>query len=98
MSSPPRQPPRFVPTLTEVVALPADTMPQAEAAANLQDDIVDRVMRRVDLSLERRLREAIGALVLEQTQNMAPRLRVEIEILVRECVAAALASEFPSPH
>lgn len=85
-----RTPPRFVPTLTEVVrsgaAAPAD-------AAVSQEQMVQRVMQRVDMALERRLREAIAATVLEQTRALGPILRDEIELVVREAVAQAFADE-----
>lgn len=92
-----RTPPRYVPTLTEVVkAEPA----RAAAAARQrggpvpsQEQIIERVMQRVDLTLERRLREAIAATVLEQTRSIAPLLREEIEAVVRETVAQAFADE-----
>ncbi len=87
-----RKPPRFVPTLTEVVR-PA-TQPRAAPVSELsQEQIVDKVMQRVDLILERRLREAIAAAVLEQTRAIAPMLREEIEAVVRETVARTLADE-----
>jgi hypothetical protein len=86
----PRTPPKFVPTLTEVVrsgaAAPAD-------AGVSQEQLVQRVMQRVDMSLERRLREAIAATVLEQTRALGPILREEIELVVREAVSQAFADE-----
>ncbi|MFZ4286493.1 hypothetical protein [Variovorax sp. HJSM1_2] len=132
MQSPPRVPPRFVPTLTEVVlptvaletpqtlreedALAAGMLPGqptpslgAEpgtetvhqqtlqsatlAAEALEDQIIHRVMQRVDLSLERRLKEAIASMVLQQTQSLVPRLREEIEFVVRQSVSDAVADE-----
>jgi hypothetical protein len=45
------------------------------------------------MSLERRLREAIAATVLEQTRALGPILREEIELVVREAVAQAFADE-----
>lgn len=98
MMDAPRQPPRFVPTLTEVVqpnaapvvpAIPAGFL-TSEA---LQDQIIHRVMQRIDLSLERRLREAVAAMVLQQTLSLVPRLREEIEFVVRQSVSDAVADE-----
>lgn len=91
-------PPRFVPTLTDVVqpgAL-ADASKQPIATlpgAQREEQIVNRVMQRVDLVFERRLREAVGELILSQTQLLGPRLREEIEGLVRESVKHAVAQE-----
>lgn len=93
-------PPRFVPTLTEVVSpgLPLDLSPDAakpESINQLEDQIVHRVMQRVDLVLERRLREAVGQVILTHTQALGPRLREEIELVVRESVSQAVAQELP---
>jgi hypothetical protein len=87
-----KTPPRYVPTLTEVVKPAAEARPAVDTAA-LQEDLVYRVLQRVDLALERRLREAIAATVLEQTRSIAPLLRDEIEAVVRETVARAFADE-----
>lgn len=94
-------PPRFVPTLTEIVQ-PAPA-PDAQAVASaapleglppvLEAQIVQRVLQRLDLSLERRLREVVGQLILEQTQSLLPRLREEIENVVSQSVHQAIEQE-----
>jgi len=95
-------PPRFVPTLTEVVQPPASdaaTSQPVEAALDLrhlQAQMVHRVMQRVDLTLDRLLRETVGRLVLEHTQALAPSLRDEIEIVVRQSVNMAFEQELAS--
>ncbi|MGE0329426.1 MAG: hypothetical protein AB7P37_01895 [Ramlibacter sp.] len=94
MAGAPRTPPRYVPTLTEVVqpaAAPEDGA--AFSLEQLQEQVIHRVMQRVDLSLERRLREAIATLVLEHTRNLGPLLREEIELVVRQSVSDAVAQE-----
>jgi hypothetical protein len=89
---PTRTPPRYVPTLTEVVSASAQARPVT--GTNLSEEqLVQRVMQRIDLTLERRLREAIAATVLEQTRSISPLLREEIESVVRETVAQAFAEE-----
>jgi hypothetical protein len=89
-----RHPPRYVPTLTEVVkAAPASAAVAAPAAGLSQDQLIHRVMQRVDVTLERRLREAIAATVLEQTRAIGPLLREEIEQVVRQTVSQAFAEE-----
>ena len=101
-------PPRFVPTLTEVVqpdwasALPETVSPQdaslpdfVQSPHQLEDQVLHRVMQRVDLVLERRLLEAVSQFVLTHTQALAPRLREEIELVVRESVSQAIAHELP---
>ena len=88
-----RPPPRFVPTLTEVVhSGPAPLAPAAGPALS-QDQLAQRVLQRVDLVLDRRLREEIATIVLEQTSQLAPLLRERIEQAVREVVADAVAEE-----
>ena len=89
-----RTPPRYVPTLTEVVATGTEASPESAAAVS-QDQLIERVMRRVDLMLERRLREAVAAAVIEQTRAIGPLLREEIEAVVRETVAQAFEQELP---
>jgi hypothetical protein len=92
-------PPRFVPTLTDIVQpvmaqeqrLPS--APTPAAIELLEDQVVHRVMQRVDLVLERRLREAVGQVILAHTQALGPRLREEIELVVRESVIQAVAQE-----
>lgn len=94
-------PPRFVPTLTEVVQPPAPgaggpaegAVPDAQY---LQEQMIHRVMQRVDLTLDRLLRETVGRLVLEHTQALAPSLRDEIEIVVRQSVNQAFEQELAS--
>nr|WP_119966385.1 hypothetical protein [Simplicispira lacusdiani] len=123
-STPPRTPPRFVPTLTEVVrgdAVPASRLPLPAAAPptapppppavrasipapqpappapqlpeGFEEHMVHRVMQRVDVMLETRLREAIATVVQEQTRSVLPRLREEVESVVRHCVYEAVADE-----
>lgn len=99
-----RTPPRFVPTLTEVVhsgpaplaPTPAAPLSPAAGAAGLalsQEQLAQRVLQRVDLVLERRVREAIASVVLEQTQALVPQLRERLDAVVREIVAQAVAEE-----
>lgn len=94
-------PPRFVPTLTDVVRQVeqfSPVQPFSNVQLNplqLEDQIVHRIMQRVDLVLERRLREAVAQVILSQTQALGPRLREEIELVVRESVSQAVAQELP---
>lgn len=88
-----RTPPRFVPTLTEVVRSGVSSSTTKAEAGLTQEQLVARVMQRVDLMLDRKLREAIAATVLEQTRALGPILREEIELVVREAVSQAFAEE-----
>ena len=85
-----RTPPRYVPTLTEVVGAPP-AMPAAAAIS--QEQLVHRILQRIDLTLDRQLREAIASVVLEQTRALGPLLRDEIDAVVRQTVARALMEE-----
>lgn len=145
MAMPPKAPPRFVPTLTEVVQMPgvpqgpSPAVPMAHAtvvplphaapagvrqtggappptvpwSANasataaapetarplpegMEEYMVHRVMQRVDVVLDQRLREAIAIVVQEQTRSVLPRLREEIESVVRHAVYEAVAEELAS--
>jgi hypothetical protein len=96
-----RAPPRYVPTLTDVVGMPQGTGPASGLAAQAnglsQEELVQRVMERIDLMLERRLREAIAASVIEQTRNVTPALREEIEAVVRQMISQAFEKD-PAIH
>ena len=141
-----RTPPRFVPTLTTVLELPAEPVPASEPVAEpqpepeperadeaaaapvaapapapapsaaagdparavalgrqarlseadafqLEEQLVHRVLQRIDLSLEERLSDTVSAAVQQQLDDMIPRLRDEIETVLRELVSEALARE-----
>ena len=121
MASTLRTPPRFVPTLTTVLDLPAEpvgTEPASPAAApapsidlaeavalppaeqrseaeivRLEEQLLHRVLQRVDLSLEERLSDTVSAAVQQQLDAMVPRLREEIEAVLRALVIEAMAAE-----
>ncbi|WP_345799242.1 hypothetical protein [Ramlibacter sp. H39-3-26] len=61
--------------------------------SDMEEEIVHRVIQRVDVALEYRLREAIAHVVAEQTRSIGPRLREEIESVVRQAVYEAVAEE-----
>ena len=93
MNQPPRNLPRFLPTLTEVVDPSTLAVPDVPSTPDLED-AVWFVMQRVDLLIERRLREEADAmlstLVAQQLQTLGERLRLELEGVVRLAVADAL--------
>ncbi len=60
-----------------------------------EDQLLHRVMQRVDLVLEHRLREAVSKIILTHIQTLEPRLREEIELVVKESVNQAIAQELP---
>jgi hypothetical protein len=59
-----------------------------------EEYLVHRLMQRVDLVLEHKLKEAIAQVVEAQTRSMVLRLREEVETVVQsvyEAVEAELA-------
>jgi hypothetical protein len=50
----------------------------------------------VDVVLDQRLREAIALVIQEQTRSVLPRLREELESVVRNAVYEAVADELAS--
>ena len=94
MNQPPRNLPRFLPTLTEVVDPSILAAPTVPATPDLED-AVWFVMQRVDMLIERRVREETDAmlstLVAQQLQSLGERLRMELEDVVRLAVADAIA-------
>lgn len=117
MTLPDRVPPRFVPTLTEVVQIVAPSaasplqvpenvspdpveVPDATVPdAGVRNEIdVHRIMQRVDLALEARLRAAVARVVSEQVETMGSQLRDEIELAVRDAVSQAIAEELAVGH
>ena len=93
-----RSPPHYVPTLTHVIKPAAEPAEAAPAPPGIsQEDLIARIMQRVDLELERRLREAIASIVIEETRSLGPLLRDEVESVVRDAVADAFAAELAPP-
>jgi hypothetical protein len=62
-------------------------------AFKLEEQLLHRVLQRIDLSLEERLSDAVSAAVQQQLDAMIPRLRGEIETVLRALVSDALAQE-----
>jgi len=82
----------------EAVALPpAERLSELESFA-LEEHLLHRVLQRVDLSLEDRLSDAVSAAVQVQLDAMVPRLRSEIEAVLRTLVTESLAQELREKH
>ncbi len=114
-------PPRYVPTLTEVVtglepvapeACVAQAAPELPAAAPLkaapavptaadiavvEEQLVQRLLQRVELTLDQRLQACIAQVVQEQTRSITLRLQEELESVVRQTVHDAVAQELEQP-
>ena len=98
-----------VPVVQDVVAeaaagpTPASpAMPAAPTMESIWDShaqqvteeyLVHRLMQRVDLVLDQRLRDAIATVVQQQTRSIVVRLREEVESVVRQAVYEAVADE-----
>lgn len=72
--------------------------PLAEADADadafrLEEELLHRVLQRIDLSLEERMTDTVSAAVQQQLDIMLPQLRAEIEQVLRALVVEALAQE-----
>lgn len=90
-SSPPVAP--DLPDLRSAIALdPATRFGEMERFA-LEEQLLHRVMQRVDLQLEERLSDVVAAAVQAQLDLMVPRLRNEIEDVLRTLVTESLAQE-----
>jgi len=94
MSTTPRNLPRFLPTLTEVVdpsSLHRHAVAPVTVTAPELDEIVQTVQKQVAVVLERRMAEEIDVLVhtlmTEQLQTMSARLHEELETVVRQVVS-----------
>ncbi|ART51759.1 hypothetical protein CBP34_08965 [Acidovorax carolinensis] len=70
--------------------------PRRPLPEGMEEYMVHRVMQRVDVLLDQRLREAIALVIQEQTRSVLPRLREEIESVVRHAVYEAVADELAS--
>lgn len=100
--APPKEPPLpqtaapavpAVPDLRHAIALdPATRFSEMERFA-LEEQLLHRVMQRVDLKLEERLSDVVAAAVQAQLDLMVPRLRNEIEDVLRTLVTESLALE-----
>ena len=95
-----RRPPAAALPAASATTLQRSAAPSPTAARPLPDGfeeyMVHRVMQRVDVVLDQRLREAIATVVQEQTRSVLPRLREEIESVVRHSVYEAVADELAS--
>jgi hypothetical protein len=97
-------PPRYVPTLTEVVRPAPAPVPESSAVIALAatpvvmpESMARRVLQRIDPILEQRLHQAIGQLVLVHAHALMPGFREEIERVVRQSVIDAFQQEFETP-
>lgn len=94
-ATPAHAPNRSAAVAPAVATRPSNTQVRA-LPEGAEEYMVHRVMQRVDVVLDKRLREAIATVVQEQTRSVLPRLREEIESVVRQAVYEAVADELAS--
>ncbi len=91
-----RSVPRFLPTLTEVV-LPTHPVAVVEPESPVPEldpeAIVARVRAELDQLLSSRLEASLSNALLDHVPALAARIREDIEPLVRQAVADAVAAE-----
>jgi hypothetical protein len=81
------------PDPASAVALPPSVQLSQAEIVSLEEQLLHRVLQRVDLSLEERLSDAVSAAVQHQLDAMVPRLRGEIEAVLRALVIESMAAE-----
>lgn len=84
--------PRFLPTLTEVIRVPAapPEPPQdlVALAAARREAFAEQLRGRLGEALDRRMPDVVAAAMLEQIDAIADRMRLEMEEMVRESLDA----------
>jgi hypothetical protein len=101
-----KQPPKYVPTLTQVIppaelaakvaslptpALALDAVQQQELADQLRRQLVAAAQKYIDVQLERRVREAVSQLALQHARNMLEAMSPTVEATVAAVIDEALA-------
>ena len=80
-----KSPPRFLPTLTEVIPPPAavnSSLPAIDA-----DLLVDNLMQTMLPRLQAQLQESLEQMVQDHVQLLVPRLQQEVEAALRQAIA-----------
>jgi hypothetical protein len=78
---------------SQAMALSPEAKLSEAEAFRLEEQLLHRVLQRVDLSLEERVSDAVSAAVQQHLDTMIPGLRHEIEAVLRALVSEALARE-----
>ncbi len=92
MNIPPRTPPRFLPTLTQVVDPIGLGLPVSTVAID-PEQLVQIVLQQVDAALMDRMRKQMEETLLLKWQSVAASLRDEFEPMVRALVSETLAAQ-----
>ena len=92
MSTTPQKPPRFLPTLTEVVQPPGLARTSAALTPDFEE-VVQSVLQGLNLTcLREETDDLVRTLVTEQLQTLRLRLCQELEMVVRKTVLEAMRS------
>jgi predicted component of type VI protein secretion system len=91
-----KNPPRFIPTLTEVVDSPGTATVAALASRKTSDRPeadASHLIRRIQATLEPRIQAAVTVVVQAHLKSLGPLLEREIDRVVREAVKEAVAKD-----
>ncbi|SCK54842.1 hypothetical protein VAR608DRAFT_5624 [Variovorax sp. HW608] len=91
--TPSTAPPATAAEPSRAVALSPEARISEAEAFRLEEQLLHRVLQRVDLSLEERVSDAVSAAVQHHLDTMIPGLRREIEAVLRQLVSESLARE-----
>ena len=78
---------------SEAVALGPEARLSEAHAFRLEEQLLHRVLQRVDLQMEERLSDVVSAAVQHHLDTMIPGLRKEIEAVLRALVSESLSRE-----
>lgn len=96
MNLPTRQPPRFVPTLTEVVEPPASTSAAPEPEVDV-DALVASICQQLQPMLARKLQQEteqwLRAALAQHMHDTIARLQNDMESMVRQAVLTAFNAQ-----
>lgn len=88
---------RSLPTLTEVVEAPPLTEVTPESSSPEEDALVERVLQRLELTLDAQVQKVVADALQEQMKELAPRIRQRVDNAVRKAVQQAVAGELKLP-
>ena len=79
-----KSPPRFLPTLTEVIPPPVAINPSL--AAIDADLLLDNMMQTLLPRLQAQLQDSLEQMVQDHVQLLVPRLQQEVEAALRQAI------------
>lgn len=76
---------------TDSQSIQTSTSPSSPQHRDIEQYLLNKVLQQMDIALDQRLREVIAVVVQEQTRTLLPRLREEIEWVVRNTLHEAIS-------